>query len=178
MIKSVTYLSEDKKSYELSDESDIQTLDTSVAEGSVARVTGKITAEYELRGGNWVKTAGGSGGGGSVEPLIVDVVRQEAAGLARGGWTLDISANDLYQTYVSGRQILIKQIATQQTDPPTNTVTKYSLLVNATASVDSLTTSYKFYVNTDDFSPAIGAEVIKMFEADAPTTHPFCAEGN
>lgn len=71
MIKSVTYLSEDKKSYELSDESDIQTLDTSVAEGSVARVTGKITAEYELRGGNWVKTAGGSGGGGSVEPLVV-----------------------------------------------------------------------------------------------------------
>jgi hypothetical protein len=66
MIKSVTYLSEDKKSYELSDESDIQTLDTSVAEGSVARVTGKITAEYELRGGNWVKTAGGSGGGSNV----------------------------------------------------------------------------------------------------------------
>lgn len=60
MIKSVTYLGEGKRSYEVTEESDVQNLETNLAEGSSVRVVGKIESEYELQGGTWVKTAGGS----------------------------------------------------------------------------------------------------------------------
>lgn len=60
MIKSVTYLGEGKRSYEVTEESDIQALETDLAEGSSVRVVGKIESEYELQGGTWRKTSGGS----------------------------------------------------------------------------------------------------------------------
>lgn len=58
MIKSVTYLGEGKRSYEVTEESDIQALETNLAEGSSVRVVGKIESEYELQGGIWQKIAG------------------------------------------------------------------------------------------------------------------------
>lgn len=108
MIKSVTQFANGRTSIELSDKDDINSLDTSYAVGSTARVTGKITEEYELTEEGWKLTSEyGSSSGGGGGGLVVETEWVDGSGSNDPIFKSNVLGVDLRAAITSGQNVVV-----------------------------------------------------------------------